>query len=76
VRGDFLQKLNPFTAKCRIVCHETGQIAARTRETYDEAAAYWVSYIQEYDGNCLCLSNKSGNYGSALTHDRVGPQID
>ena len=46
------------------------------RETYDEATAYWVSYIHEYDGDCLCLSNKSDNYGSALTDDRVGPQID
>jgi hypothetical protein len=27
-------------------------------------------------GRELRLSGKSGNYGSALTHDRVGPQID
>ena len=46
------------------------------REAYDEAAAYWVSYIQEYDRNCLRLSKKSDNYGGALTHDHIEPQID
>src|SRR5262249_2674840 len=75
-RGDLLQKLNPFAAKCRVISHETGRIAARTGETCDEAAAYWVGYIHEYDGNCLRLSNKSGNYESALTNDHVGPQIN
>src|SRR5262249_49637502 len=38
--------------------------------------AYWVGDIHEYDGNCLRLSNKGGNYGSALTDDHIGPQID
>jgi hypothetical protein len=55
---------------------KTGRIAARTREASDEATAYRVGYVCEYNRNCLRFSNKGNNYGSALTDDYIGSQID
>src|SRR5215467_7194717 len=66
----------PFTAHCRIVDREAGDVTARMRKVRREAAADRIGHAREHDGNCARLAGKHADRGCAHTEDCVGPQID
>src|SRR5262249_41850818 len=50
-RSGILQQLEPFRAKAEIIAGESGDVAARPRETLDEATADRVEDLHEHDRN-------------------------
>src|SRR6516162_3126408 len=46
------------------------------RKVCNEAAADWIRYGSEYDGNCPRLAGKGTDHGRGHAEDRIRPQID
>src|SRR5262245_11630493 len=70
-RSDILQQLEPFRAKAEIIAGESGDVAARPRETLDEATADRVEDLHEHDRNRPGLLLECGDHRGRVRHNRV-----
>src|SRR5215472_1892608 len=71
-----LEHLKPFTNNARLEDHEAGDIAARTRDTRDEASTDRVDDEGEHDRDCLRRLLQGSSNWPRLCKDHFGPQCN
>src|SRR5262245_22845926 len=73
---DFLEQFKPFSTQTIFELHEAGGIAARLRQTIDEASADWIGDDREHDRDAVRRLKERSCRKTASGHDDVRRERD
>ena len=69
---DLLEEFQPFPANPIFECHETGNVAARSRQAVYETSTDWVRDVREYDRHLVGHLQQWPHSGGARGEDGIG----